>query len=71
MAKKRYYDGGSEMMPSGIGQHANMPQQSFTKEFPKVPYVMKRSHGDTLTAIDRQISMDVMKAKGMDPKGRF
>jgi hypothetical protein len=66
--KKRYY---SSMMPDGMGQHANMPQQSFVKEYPKTPYVSKKGYGDTLSAIDRQIAMDIMKARGMDPKGRF
>jgi hypothetical protein len=60
MAKKRYFSG---MMPSGMGEFANMPQASFMKEFPMNAYMTTDKYPDTLRAIDRQISGDVMKAK--------
>ena len=66
MAKKRYYmskKSNSGMMPSGMDQFANMPQESFVKFFPKNPYMSTPVYPDKLKDIDKQISGDVNKAK--------
>ena len=67
--KKKYYS--SNMMPSGMGKFANMPQASFIKAFPMNPYMTVGSYPDKLADIDRQISGAVNKAKKMASKTKY
>ena len=76
MAKKRYYKSeaekmGSDMMPSGKGEFANMPTASFVKYFPKNVYMTSPEYPDSLKDIDKQISGDVTKAKKQSSKTKF
>lgn len=71
MAKKKRYYEASSMMPSGQGQFANMPQASFMKEFPMNTYMTTSAYPDKLRDIDKQMSMDVMKAKKNASKTKY
>lgn len=64
--KKRYYEAngvgmGSSMMPSGIGQQANMPQKSFSKFYPKVGYINTPAYPDKMSDMQRQMANDIVK----------
>jgi hypothetical protein len=68
MPKKKKYYSSSNMMPSGMGQFANMYQGSFMKQFPKNSYMTTSGYPDKLVDIDRQINGAVSKAKKMQSK---
>jgi hypothetical protein len=46
------------MMPSGHGQHANMPQEVVMREFGKSHYGMPENLNDGMGGIDKQIGTD-------------